>query len=322
MARYLAVLLSGVVVQIAATPAFAQIWPSKPIRLIVPFTPGGNTDIQARLIGQHLAHEFGQPVLIENRGGAGGTVGVAAVAKAPPDGYTIVFASFGNILVGASLYPNLPYDPLKDFEPIILVSEPAGMLVVHVSLPVKTVRDLIALARARPDALAYGSAGNGTWNHLFAEQFKSLTGTRIAHVPYKGAGPALTDLIGGHIQVMFAPFPSALPQLAQKRLRALAVTGAQRSAAAPDVPTVAESGLPGYQAASWFAILAPAGTPKPVISRLNTEINRALASPEMRRTLAAEGIEPTGGTPEEAARSMREGAEKWGRLVRELGIRL
>ena len=300
----------------------APSYPDKPIRLIVPFAPGGNTDVQARLIGNKLTAALGQQVIVDNRPGAGGTIGVDMAAKSTADGHTIVMASFGNILVGPSLYKKLPYDPVKDFAPIILISEPAGLLVVHPSVPVKSFGELIAYTKANPSKLNYASAGNGTWNHLFAEQLKSLAKVQITHVPYKGAGPAMNDVVGGHVQMMFAPFPSSRVHVNAGRLRALAATGTKRSLLFPDVPTVAQAGLPGYSAASWFGILAPAGTPKPVINRLNQEINKAFAAPEIKAAYAAEGLEPAGGTPEDIAKSIRDGMAQWGQLIRDLGIQL
>jgi tripartite-type tricarboxylate transporter receptor subunit TctC len=311
-----------IVVAFTALGAAAQNYPDKPIRLIVPFSPGGNTDVQARLIGNKLTAALGQQVIVDNRPGAGGTIGVDMAAKSAPDGYTIVMASFGNILVGPSLYKKLPYDPVKDFAPVILISEPAGLIVVHPSVPVKSFKQLIDYARANPGKLNYASAGNGTWNHLFAEQLKSLAKVQITHVPYKGAGPAMNDVVGGHVQMMFAPFPSSRVHVNSGRLRALAATGTKRSLLFPDVPTVAQAGLPGYSAASWFGILAPAGTPKSVINRLNQEINTAFASPEIKAAYAAEGLDPAGGTPEDAAKSIRDGMAQWGKLIRDLGLKL
>jgi tripartite-type tricarboxylate transporter receptor subunit TctC len=302
--------------------ALAQAYPTKPIRFIVPFGPGGNTDVQARLIGQKLTSYMGQQIIVDNRPGAGGTIGVELAAKAPADGYTLVLASFGNILVGPSLYKRLPYDPVKDLDPVVLVSEPAGLIVVHPSVPVKSLGDLISYAKTNPGKLNYASAGNGTWNHLFAEQLKAITGIKVNHVPYKGAGPAMNDVVGGHVQMMFAPFPSARTHLVSGRLRAIAVTGKKHSPLFPDGPTVMESGLPGYSAASWFGILAPAGTPKAIIARVNREVNRAFAAPDIKAAYAAEGIDPAGGTPEDMARSIREGMAKWGKLVRDLGLKL
>ena len=306
----------------AAGGAYAQSYPTKPVRFIVPFAPGGNTDVQGRLIAQKLSAAFGQQVVVDNRGGAGGTLGVDLAAKAPADGYTIVLASFGNVLVAPALYKNLPYDPVKDFAPVILVSTPPGILVVNPALPAKNVKELIAYARSNTGKLNYGSAGNGVWNHLFAELFKSMARIDMTHVPYKGTGPAVVDVIGGQIQLSFSPFPTALPHVKSGRLRALGVTDARRSPVVPELPTVAESGLPGYSAASWFAVLAPAGTPKPVVARLNGDINRIFTASDVRAAFAADGSEPVGGTPEALAKSIREGIAKWGKLVRDLGVQL
>ena len=300
----------------------AESYPSKPVRFIVRFAPGGNTAVQARLIGRKLTDALGQQFIIDNRPGAGGTIGVDMAAKSSPDGHTIALASFGNILVGPSLYKKLPYDPVKDFTPVVLVSEPAGMIVTHPSVPVKNFPELIAYAKANPGKLNYASAGNGTWNHLFAEKLKAEAGIKMSHVPFKGAGPAMNDVVGGHIQVMFAPFPSSRVHLNAGRLRGHAVTGAKRSPLFPAVPTVSEAGLANYTAASWFGIMAPAGTPKAIVTRLNAEVNKAFAAPEVRKAYAAEGIDPAGGTPEDIARSIREGMAKWGKLVRDLGLKL
>ncbi|MBY0270254.1 MAG: tripartite tricarboxylate transporter substrate binding protein [Burkholderiales bacterium] len=316
------IFIAVVAVFITIAPVIAQNYPTRPVRFIVPFAPGGNTDVQGRLIAQKLTEAWGQQVVVDNRAGAGGTVGVEMLAKAPADGYTIALASFGNILVGPSLFPKLGYDPLKDLAPVVLVSQPPGLLVVNPGLPVKNVSELITYARANPGKLNYGSAGNGTWNHLFAEHFKALTGIQMTHIPYKGANPAVTDVMSGQIQISFAPFPAALPQIKSGRLRVLGVTSAQRSPLLPDVPTVAESGLPGYAAATWFAVLAPAKTPPPVIAKLNKDINAALARPEVKAAFAADGTEPAGGTPEQLRDSMRSGIQQWGDLVRKLGVKL
>lgn len=320
MVYRIAIILAAALV--AAIPAAAQNFPTRPVRFIVPFAPGGNTDVQGRLIAQKLTEKWNQQVVVDNRAGAGGTLGVEMLAKAPADGYTIALASFGNILVGPSLFPRLPYDPLKDLAPVVLVSQPPGLLVVNPGLQVKNVGELITYAKANPGKLNYGSAGNGTWNHLFAEHFKALTGIQMTHIPYKGANPAVTDVIGGQIQVSFAPFPAALPQIKSGRLRVLGVTSAQRSPVLPEVPTVAESGLPGYSAATWFALLAPATTPQPVIQQINRDANAVLARPEVKAAFAADGTEPAGGTPEQLRESMRSGIAQWGKLVRELGIKL
>jgi len=302
--------------------ASAQNYPTRPVRFIVPFAPGGNTDLQGRLIAQKLAESLGQQFVVDNRGGGGGTLGVDLAAKAPPDGYTIVLGSFGNILVGPSLYKNLPYDPAKDLASVILVSTPPGLMVVNPGIPVKSVKELIAYGRTNPAKLNYGSAGSGVWNHLFGELFKTMAKIEMTHIAYKGTNPAITDLIGGQIQIVFSPFPTALPHVKSGRLRALAVTEDKRSPVIPSIPTVAESGLPGYAAASWFAVLAPAGTPQAIVSKLNAEINRIFALPEVKAAFAADGSEPVGGTPEDAAKSIRAGMAKWGKLVRDLNLHL
>ncbi|NCW46082.1 MAG: tripartite tricarboxylate transporter substrate binding protein, partial [Gemmatimonadaceae bacterium] len=241
--------------------AAAQNYPVRPIRFIIPFTPGGNTDVLGRILAQKMTESFGQQVVIDNRPGAGGTLGVEQTARATPDGYTIVMGTFGGVLVANSLYTNLGYDPQRDLAPVALVSAPPGLLVVNPGVPVKSVQELITYARANDGKLNYGSSGAGTWNHLFGELFNAMARTRITHIPYKGAAPATTDLIGGQIQVMFSPFPPTLPHMKANRLRALGVSTAKRSGLLPDIPTVAESGLPGYAAEGWFAVLAPAKTP-------------------------------------------------------------
>lgn len=302
--------------------AAAQNYPVRPIRFIIPFTPGGNTDVLGRILAQKMTESFGQQVVIDNRPGAGGTLGVEQTARATPDGYTIVMGTFGGVLVANSLYTNLGYDPQRDLAPVALVSAPPGLLVVNPGVPVKSVQELITYARANDGKLNYGSSGAGTWNHLFGELFNAMAKTRITHIPYKGAAPATTDLIGGQIQVMFSPFPPTLPHMKANRLRALGVSTAKRSGLLPDIPTVAESGLPGYAAEGWFAVLAPAKTPQPVIAKLNAELNRALELPDVKASLAADGAEPAGGTPQELAKSIRDGSQKWGKLIKELGVKL
>lgn len=298
----------------------AQGYPNKPIRFVVPYAPGGNTDILSRLIGQKLNEAWGQQVIIDNRPGAAGTVGAELVARAPADGYTLIMGSFGNIIVANSLYRNLKYDPLKDFAPVALVSLPPGMLVEHPSVPAQNVRELIAYAKSNPGKLNYGSPGSGAWNHLFFELFNANAGVTITHVPYKGIAPAVVDLLGGHVQLAISAFPTAMPHFKAGKLRALAVTSAKRSGLLPEVPTIAESGLPGYEAAGWFGVLAPAGTPSAVVVKLNAEINRMLELPEVKASLAADGAEPAGGTPAHMAESARMASVKWAKIVRELKL--
>jgi len=309
------------VVAFGVTVAVAQDYPGKPIRFVVPYAPGGNTDILSRLIGQKLTEAWGQQVIIDNRPGAAGTIGAELVARAPADGYTIIMGSFGNIIVANSLYKHLKYDPLKDFAPVVLVSLPPGVLVANPAVPAKNVKELIAYAKSNPGKLNYGSPGTGAWNHLFFELFNASAGITITHIPYKGIAPAVVDLLGGQVQLAMSAFPTALPHFKTGKLRALAVTSARRSKLLPDVPTIAESGLPGYEAAGWFGVLIPAGTPKMVVAKLNREINRILGLPEVKASLAADGAEPAGGTPEQMAESTRAGIAKWSKLIRELNLR-
>ena len=304
-----------------AESSAAQGYPVKPIRFVVPYAPGGNTDILSRLLGQKLNEAWRQQVIIDNRPGAAGTVGAELVARAPADGYTLIMGSFGNIIVANSLYKNLTYDPLKDFAPVALVSLPPGVLVEHPAVPAQNVRELIAYAKSNPGRLNYGSPGSGAWNHLFFELFKTSAGVSIVHVPYKGIAPAVVDLLGGQVQLAISAFPTALPHVRSGKLRALAVTSSKRSGLMTDVPTIAESGLPGYEAAGWFGVLAPAGTPPSVVTKLNTEINRILELPEVKASLASDGAEPAGGSPAQMADSARAASIKWGKIIRELNIR-
>jgi tripartite-type tricarboxylate transporter receptor subunit TctC len=303
------------------TSIAAQGYPIKPIRFVVPYAPGGNTDILARLLGQKLSEAWGQQVIIDNRPGAAGTVGAELVARAPADGYTLIMGSFGNIIVANSLYKNLKYDPFRDFASIALVSLPPGILVENPAVPAQNVRELIAYAKSNPGRLNYGSPGSGAWNHLFFELFNASAGISIVHVPYKGIAPAVVDLLGGQVQLAISAFPTALPHIRSGKLRALAVTSAKRSGLMTDVPTVAESGLAGYEAAGWFGVLAPAGTPPAVVAKLNAEINRILELPEVKASLASDGAEPAGGTPAQMTESARAASAKWSKLIRELNLR-
>lgn len=290
-------------------------YPNKPIQLVVPYTPGGNTDIIGRLVAQKLGEAWGTTVVVENRSGAGGTIGVNTVVKAKPDGYTMVLGAFGNILVAQSLNADLPYDPVADLDPVILLATPPTILTATPSLPVSNVAELISYAKSNPEALNYGSSGRGTSNHLLAELFSSMAGIRMTHIPYKGSGPAINDLAAGLTQLNFAPFPLVLPLIKTGSLKALAVTGSKRSPLLPDVPTVAESGLPGFEGNGWFGLMVPKGTPKEIVNKLNAEINRILQDPEVSKRLAEEGADPVGGTPEEAARSIEQGIMKWKELA-------
>jgi tripartite-type tricarboxylate transporter receptor subunit TctC len=312
------VFLAGLIACSAAAgraDAAAGHYPDRPIQLVVPYTPGGNTDILARVIAQKLGAAWNTTVVVENRPGAGGTIAVNMVAKAKPDGYTIVLAAFGNILVANSLYENLPYDPVADLDPVILVATPPTVLTATSRLPANNVAQLIAYAKANPGALNYGSSGKGTSNHLFGELFSEMAGISMTHVPYKGSGPAISDLIAGLTQLNFAPFPLVLPSIKAGTLKALAVTGPTRSPLLPGVPTVSESGLPGYEGLGWFGLMVPKGTPEDVIKKLNGEVNRILQTPDVRKRLIEDGADPVGGTPQEAERSIKDGIAKWKELA-------
>ena len=300
--------------------AFAQEYPTKPIRLIAPFAPGGPTDLFARLMGAKLGERLGQPVLVENRPGAGGSVGAEVAAKAAPDGYTLVLVS-SSFAVNATLYPKLPYDTLRDFAPITLLASAPFLLVAHSSVPASSVRELIAFAKANPGKLNYGSGGSGSGPHIVAELFKSQARLDMVHVPYKGTGPLIAALVAGDVQLAFGNMFALVPQVKAGRLNAIAVTGAQRSSALPEVPTVAESGLPGFEAVGVHGLLAPAGTPRRVIDRLNAESGAVLRSPDVRAQLASDGAEPVGNTPEQYAAQIAAEMQKWGRLIKDRGIR-
>ena len=279
-----------------ATPAAS--YPTKPIRLVVPFTPGGSTDILARAVALDLTKAWGQAVIVDNVPGAGGAIGAEKVAKAAPDGYTLLMGHIGTLAVNPSLYPNLPYDPIKSFAPVAWVARVPNVLVVHPSVKVTNVKELVALAKANPGRMNYGSGGNGSAANLATEYFKLQTGTSLLHIPYRGTAPAVTDLMGGQIQVLFTGAPAVLGQVKNGQLRALAVSSPTRLAALPDLPTVAESGYKGFEADQWYGVVAPAGTPRDVVARLNAQINQALGSPDMKARLLSEGAIATPATPE------------------------
>ena len=303
-----------------AEPAVGQTYPSKTLRLIVPFPPGGGNDIVGRLLAQRLGESLGQQIIVDNRGGAGGTIGTEATAKAAPDGHTLLVNNI-SLAVNATLYPKLPYDTLRDLAPVALVGRQANFLVVHPSLPARSVREFLALARAKPGQLIYASGGVGTAGHLATELLTMMTGIRMVHVPYKGLGPALTDLAGGHVQLTITTLASALPQMKSGRFRALAVTTAQRSSFFPDVPTLSEAGVPGYEFSTWYGLLVPAGTPRPIVERLNRETAKLLAS-TLKEQFAAQGLEGSASTPEEFGAYLRNEVVKWGKVVRQSGAKV
>jgi len=298
----------------------AADYPAKPIRLVVPWPPGGGTDVFARVIGQKLSERVGYNVVVDNRPGAAGNIGAEMLAKSPPDGYTVMLATI-TLATNPSMYKSLSFNPLKDFDPITLVAGVPHVLVVSPSLAVNSVKDLVALAKAEPGKLNYASAGSGSPFHLAAELFKVLTGTTIVHVPYQGGGPAITAVIGGQVQLTFGNLVAVLPLVKGGKLKALGVTGAMRSAAAPEIPTIAEEGVRGYEFSSWFGFFAPAQTPKKTISKLNQEIVHILKTPEMKQRLTQDGADVVAGTPEEFSAYLASETKKWAQVIKQAGIR-
>lgn len=306
---------------IAATgSAHAQNYPTRAITLVIPFAPGGSTSIVGRGIADKMSELLGEKVVVDNRPGAGGTVGTKAVAKSEPDGYTLVLGYTGTLAIGPSLFRNVGYDPRKDFAPIGLIGNAPNSLVVHPSFPAKSVAELVAYAKANPGKVNFGSAGAGTASHITGEYFARSAGITLVHIPYKGTGPALTDLLGGHIPMAFAPIPASHPNITAGKLRALAVTSITRSGLLPDVPTMVEAGLPGFDASLYYGLAAPAGTPRPVIDKLNKVLRDALASDEVKKQLGNDGTEITPGTPEDYADFIDKDEKKWSQLVKASGV--
>jgi len=303
---------------VLATQALAQSYPSRPVRMVIPLSPGGFADVPGRILASRLSALLGYNVFVENRAGAGGTIGADFVAKSAPDGYTLLFTGTPHV-ISAWVYKKLPYDPLKDFEPVALVASGPYVLVVNPQLPVKSVRELIAAAKARPGQIDYASSGNGSAQHLVSALFASMAGIQLNHVPYKGSGPAMQDLLGGQVKVSFAGIPNVLPHVKAGRLRALAVSTPQRSPDLPQVPTVAEAGVPGYQATLWLNLAAPAGTPADIVQRLYAETAKALQDAELQQSFRAAGVEASPMSPQELAAFMQAEYEKWGKVVRDTG---
>jgi tripartite-type tricarboxylate transporter receptor subunit TctC len=302
--------------------AFAQAWPSKPIRIVVPFPPGGGTDIIARETSQKVAAATGWTFVIDNKPGAGGNLGVDAVAKAPADGYTIVLGQTSNIAINPSLYTKLPYDPQKDLAPIVMIANAPLVMVTGTNTPLKTLADAVNAAKAKPGQVNFASPGNGTVAHLTEEMFQKAAGIKTQHVPYKGANQALTDVISGNVELYMSSVPTLLGHIKQGKLRALAVTSAKRVDDLPNVPTINESGYKGFDAVTWFGLLAPAATPKDVIAKLNAEFNKALKLPDLAKRLGDEGADIAGGTPEEFAALIKSDIPRWGKVVKESGAKV
>lgn len=304
-----------------SSAALANDYPSKPIRLIVPAAPGGGADFLARIVGTKLSESMGQSVVIDNRAGASGTIAADAAAKAAGDGHTVLMGQSTSIVIAPQLYQKLGYDTLRDLKPVTLVAEVPNVMVVHPSVPANTVKELIALAKAKPEFLNFGSSGNGAPSHLAGEMFKTATGVRLTHVPYKGAGPAVNAVIAGEIQVMFAPIVAVLPHVKSGRLRALGVTSGARSAAAPELPTLAESGLAGYEISSWFGLFVPSSTPAPVVDKLYRETLRVLKSPDVIDRFAREGAEPVGSSPADFSNYVRREFGKFTKVIKDNSIK-
>lgn len=306
---------------LASASAHAQSWPAKPVRFVIPFPAGGSTDIVARVIGDKLSQSLGQSFVPDNRGGAGGTTGSDVAAKSAPDGYTVLIGTSSTHAIAGSLYAKLPYDPVRDFAPVTLIGTATIMLVTHPSVGVHSVRELIALAKAKPELLTFASSGNGGVSHLTGEYFKAQAGIQMQHIPYKGDTPMLTDLVGGRVSLAFGTAVAFLPYVQSGKLTALAVTNAKPSPVAPGLPTVAET-VPGFEALQWFGLLMPAGTPKDVVARLNAETLKVLRMPDVREKFASLGIETVGDSPEQFSAFMRAETAKWGKIVKDSGAKI
>ena len=322
-ARLLAGLVSAFILSsVLVTPAAAQPYPSRVVKLIVPQTPGGATDVFARKIGQLLSEKWGQPVVIENRAGAGGVVGTEVVAKSAPDGYTLLVTYAGSQAINPALYPKIPFDSVKDFQTIATLASTPFVLIVHPKLPAKDLAEYVALARARPDALTYASSGNGSVNHLLGEMLKAEAGIKMLHVPYRGVAPAITDVIGGQVDSAFSSVPSVLQMVQTDKVRALAISSAKRVAAAPEIPTIAESGFPGFDVNPWWGILAPAGINATIVRKINEDVANILRTKEMIDFLAAQGAEPLMTSPEEFLKILEADVVKWAKVVKSAGVTL
>ena len=308
-----------------STAAFAQLsataWPTKPIRWISPFAPGGGADITSRIIAQKLGPALGHQILVDNRGGAGGNIGVDIAAKSPPDGYTLVLGTIGPIAINGSLYKKLPFDPVKDLLPVTQAANALNVLVVHPSLPAKTVKDVIAIAKARPGELSFGSSGPGATDHLAGELFKTLTGVNMVHVPYKGGAPAMLDLMSGQVQTVFSTVSTAIGAIKGGRVRAIAMTGDRRFELMPELPTIAEAGVPGFEVRNWYGVFVPAGTSKDIVTRLNAELVKILQMPDVKSKLLESGIEALHSTPEQFAAYIQSETKRWAKVVKDSGAR-
>ena len=319
MTRWRAILM--VIAMISTSQALAQSFPTKPVRLVVPFPPGGAVDFYARVVANPLSELLGQPVVIDNKAGASGMIGADLVAKSAPDGYTLLLGNIASLAINVGIYPKMAYDPAKDFTPIIRTVDVNYVMVVHPSVPANTVAELIAYAKANPGKLAYGSAGSGSLPHLATELMKALTGTDMVHVPYKGGGPMVADLLGGSVQVVIGDQANLMPHVKTGKLRALAVGSPKRSANFPEIPTFAEAGLVGFEVIAWQGLVGPAGMPPDVVKRLNDAFNKTMAMPEVRERLLGGGLDPVGGTPDEFGRFIRSEIVKWSKIAKDVGAK-
>ena len=312
----------ALVLVLLAASASAQDYPARPITLIVPYAAGGGNDVMARIVAERMSRTLGQQIVIENKGGAGGSIATRQIAKAAPDGYTLGLGGTGTLAINPTLYPNVGYDPRRDFAPVGLIASSALVVLVNPAIQAKSVGDLIALGKREPGKLNYASAGAGSGIHLGSELFAAMAGVRLTHIPYKGSSPALTDLVGGHVAIYFSSLPPAIALVREGKVRALAVTGPKRSESFPDLPTVAEAALPGYEAVLHYGIVAPAGTPRAIIDKLNAALNAALAESEVRTRIVADGAEPLPGTPEDYAADIDREETKWSKIVRLSGAKV
>ena len=322
MRRITAVLFAMAAAACLGSAQAQNTYPSRPVRIIVPFPPGGATDIVARAVGERLQASLGQPFIVDNKAGASGNIGMGEAVRAPADGYTLVLGAPQTLTINPQIFSNLPFDPQKELAPIVVVASVPNVLIVTSKLPVKTPQELIAYAKQNPGKLNYGSSSIGGTPHLSAEMFKAMTDTSIVHVPYKGSAPALQDLVGGQIEMMFDNLPAALPQIRAGNLRALAVTTMKRSSSTPDLPTLDEAGVKGFDSQGWFALLAPAGTPQPILEKLNAAVVAALATPEFRQRLETVGAEPVGGSIDDFKQRIRQETERWGKVIKFANIRV
>ena len=319
--HWLARMTLAAVLALAATVSSGQLYPSKPIRIIVPFPPGGAVDFYARVVQEPLSEALGQPVIIDNRAGASGMIGADVVAKAPPDGYTLLLGNIASLAINVGIYPKMAYDPAKDFTPIMHTVDVNYVLVVHPSVPANSVAELVAYAKANPGKLSYGSAGSGSMPHLSTELMKALAGIDLVHVPYKGGGPMVTDLLGGSVQLAIADQANLMPHVKTGKLRALGVASPKRSAIYPELPTIAESGFAGYEATAWQGLVGPAGMPPDVVRRLNQTLAKVMALPAVRERLISGGLDPVADTPEEFGRFIRSEISKWSKIAKDVGAK-